>query len=72
MIIRNLSSYIKDYGLHAAAVRAADRLLKRKAEEISYDRWLQRSRKSSRDYARMAKEEFVWNPVIGIKAFMDY
>ena len=72
MIIRNLSSYIKDYGLHAAAVRAADRLLKRKAEEISYDRWLQRSRKSSRDYARMVKEEFVWNPVIGIKAFMDY
>ena len=72
MIIRNLSSYIKDYGLHAAAVRAADRLLKRKAEEVSYDRWLQRSRKSSRDYARMGKEEFVWNPVISIKAFMDH
>lgn len=70
MNIRNLSNYIKDYGFHAAAVRAADRLLKRKAEEVSYDRWLQRSRKSSRDYARMAKEVFAWNPVIGIKAFM--
>ena len=71
MIIRNLSSYIKDYGLHAAAVRAADRLLKRRAEEVSYDRWLQRSRKSSRDYTRMAKEKFAWNPVIAVKAFMN-
>ena len=71
MKIRKLSQYIKEYGLHAAAIRAADRLLNRRAVEVSYAAWLQRNRKSSRDYGRMAKMRFAWNPVIGVRAVMD-
>ena len=71
MKIRKLSQYIKEYGLHAAAIRAADRLLNRRAAEVSYAAWLQRNRKSSRDYGRMAKMRFAWNPVIGVRAVMD-
>ncbi len=71
MKIQKLSNYIREYGLHAAAVRAADRLLRRKAEEVSYEKWLLRSRRSSRDYARMAKTEFGWKPLFGVRAYMD-
>ena len=71
MKIRKLSHYIKEYGLQAAAIRAADRLLNRRAVEVSYAAWLQRNRKSSRDYGRMAKARFAWNPLIGVRAVMD-
>ena len=40
---------IREYGVHGAAVKAADRVLRRTPEEVPYERWQTKNRLSERD-----------------------
>ena len=54
--IRKLKDHVREYGLHSAATAAADRILRRQIREVPYERWLERGRFSSLDYARMSRK----------------
>ena len=57
---------IREYGVHGAAVKAADRVLRRTPEEVPYERWQTKNRLSERDYAKMAREDLSYRPLIGV------
>lgn len=71
MKLRKLKTYVQDHGLRSSVVLTVDRIFHRKAPEVSYDRWLDRNRLSSRDYARMEKTQLPRSPLIGVAAFVN-
>ena len=66
-----LRRYLEDYGLQGTVATIKDRIFHTGQQELSYEKWADRSRLSSRDYARMAKEVFAWQPVIGVLAHAE-
>ena len=66
-----LRRYLEDYGLQGTVATIKDRIFRTPQAEISYEKWADRSRLSSRDYARMAKEVFAWQPAIGVLAHAE-
>ena len=49
-----LRRYLEDYGLQGTVATIKDRIFHTGQQELSYEKWADRSRLSSRDYARMA------------------
>ncbi len=71
MKLGKIKTYVKEHGIRSSVVLTMDRLLHRHLSEISYDKWLQRNRPSSRDYDRMEKSSRVDGPVFSVIASMD-
>ncbi len=71
MLRQKISEKIRAHAARGGALRAAEALIRRKEVEISYRRWLLWSRKSSRDYSKMGKEPMMWEPLIGVRAYMS-
>ena len=67
--IRKLREHVREYGLHGTAVAAADRILHRQQQEVPYERWLERSRPSSRDYARMSRKTLPREMVFAVRSY---
>lgn len=68
MNISKLTSYLKNVGISGAAGKIHDRIFPRKQESVSYEQWQEQSRISSRGYARLSKEKFLYEPMIGVLA----
>jgi len=68
MNLSKLKHYLRDYSLREAAVKVSDRLLRRVPEDVPYEKWLRRSRPSSKDYARMTRDrdKFAYQPVFAV------
>ena len=67
--IRKLREHVREYGLQGTAVAAADRILRRQKQEVSYERWLERSRLSSRDYAKMSRQKPPGDTVFAVRSY---
>lgn len=70
--IRKLAGHVREYGLQGTAAAAADRILKRRPREVSYERWLERSRYSSWDYLKMSRKKLGSNPVFAVRSYADH
>ncbi len=71
MKLRKLKTYVHEHGFRSSVVLTMDRLLHRKIPVISYEKWLERNRPSSEDYAAMEKTKLSRNPLIGVAASVD-
>lgn len=68
MNLGKLKNYLNLFSLQQAAVSIRDRIFPGQREEVSYEKWLDHNRISSRGYAKISKEEFAYQPMISVQA----
>lgn len=71
MNLGKLRNYLNLFSIQQAAVSIHDRIFPGQRAEVSYDEWLDHNRISSRGYAKIAKEEYAFQPMIGVTAHAD-
>ncbi len=71
MKLGRLKKYVQEHGLRSSVVLTVDRLFHRPIPEISYSKWLDRNRPSSRDYDRMEKTGWKFNTKFSVIAVME-
>ena len=68
MKIRKLKKYLKDYGFYGTATAIHDRIFRKAPEAVSFEKWQDWNRISSRSYMKMAREELPYEPLIAVSA----
>lgn len=68
MNISKLKSYLKNVSITGAATKIHDRFSGKRAQPVSYEEWQERNRVSSREYAKLSKEKYTYEPMIGVLA----
>lgn len=68
MNLGKLKHYLTAFSLKQAAVSIHDSLFPGRVAEVTYEEWMDHNRTSSREYAKIAKEAFAYQPVIGVIA----
>jgi len=68
MNLGKLKNYLRDFSLQQAAISIHDKIFPGRQEEVSYESWLDHNRISSRGYAKISREDFPFQPMIGVAA----
>lgn len=68
MNLGKLKNYLKNFSIQQAAISIHDRIFPGRQQAVSYDDWSAHNRISSRQYAKISKENYAFEPRIGVIA----